>query len=83
MTSKRNMLGAGLMALALGLPALASAEQAPSALCDGAKAEKAPMDQRAEQDADKSQKKPDEKRDGKSHDAHDANDKRDQSGKTS
>ena len=78
MTSKRNVLGAGLMALALGLPALASAEQAPSQLCDNAKAEKAPMDQRAEQNADKSQKKPEERRDGKTND-----NKSDQSGKTS
>lgn len=78
MTSKRNVLGAGLMALALGLPALASAEQAPSELCDGAKTEKAPTtDQRAEQNADKSQKKQDEKRDGKTAD------KTEQNGKTS
>ena len=80
MTSKRNVLGAALTALALGLPALASAEQAPSQLCDGSKAEKAPMDQRADQSADKSQKKPEEKRQERDDKA---TDKNQQTGKTS
>jgi len=69
MTTKRNLLGAGLTALALALPTLASAEQAPSQLCDGAKVEKQqPTAERAEQNTDKSQKKSEEKRDGKTQD---------------
>ena len=79
MISKQNMLGVGLMALALAVPTLASAEQSPSQLCDGNKAEKQPSAERSEQSADKSQKKPEEKRDNKSNEKTE----RDPSGKQS
>jgi len=74
----RHLGRALIIAGALSVPALASAEQAPSALCDGDKMEeKEPTAEKSEakRDADKASKKTDEKSEPKS----DAR----QSGKTS
>jgi hypothetical protein len=74
----RHLGRALIMVGALSVPALASAEQAPTALCDGDKMEeKEPTAEKSEpkRDADKASKKTDDKSEQKS----DAR----QSGKTS
>lgn len=80
MTFIRRSGSALLIAAAMSLPTLASAEQAPSALCDGEKVEQKPQqsEQRANQE-DKSKQKSDDKSDSKAKDKPAP----DQSGKTS
>lgn len=68
MTLIRRTGGALLIAAAMSLPTLASAEQAPSAMCDGTKAEhkeqqQPPTADRSNQDNDKSKQKSDDKSD--------------------
>jgi hypothetical protein len=63
-----------LIAAAMSLPTLASAEQAPSELCDGMKQadkqqqQQAPTADRSNQSEDKSKQKSDDKSDSKSND---------------
>jgi curli biogenesis system outer membrane secretion channel CsgG len=67
MTFIRRSGSALLIAAAMSLPTLASAEQAPSAMCDGEKAEQKQQQQptadRSNQDNDKSKQKSDDKSD--------------------
>jgi hypothetical protein len=70
MNAIRRTSSALLIAAALGLPTLASAEQAASPLCDGTKADNkqpAPTAEQAKQTKDKGQK-PDDKAPPKSDD---------------